>query len=200
MQPWFFLYYTVAKERVIIMKDHVCVFGASSSFISGEYIRQTELLGEKLAQAGFKMVYGGGCQGLMGAAARGMKRADGYIISISPKIFNQAGVLFADFNELYLTDDLIQRKKIMLELSDFFIAVPGGIGTFDELFEVYAQSQLGYYRKPLILYNINGYYDKLWEFINHSYREGFCSDVSLSLCFVSSDADEIVRYLRERSI
>ena len=173
----------------------VCVFGASSDNIKPVYMTETEKLGELLGREGYSMVFGGGKHGLMGAAARGVTKGGGYIISISPFIFNEDDILYERFDELYLTKDLIERKQLMLDLSDSFVAVPGGIGTFDELFEVYAQSQLGYYRKPLILFNINGYYDKLWEFINQAHEKGFVSSFGLGLCHVANTAEEVVEIL-----
>ena len=173
----------------------VCVFGASSNNIDPVYIEQTEYLGRMMADSEMTLVYGGWTSGLMGAVARGVRENDGYIIGVSPKLFNTAGVLYPDFNELFLTDDLTERKQLMLKMSDCFVVVPGGIGTFDELFEVYAQSQLGYYHKPLVLYNINGYYDLLWEFILKSRDEGFCTDKSISLCHLANSAREVVDIL-----
>lgn len=182
----------------------VCIFGASSDKIKPVYISETEKLGELLGRSGHSMVFGGGAHGLMGAAARGVSKGNGYIISISPFIFNEDGILYERFDELYLTKDLIERKQLMLDLSDIFVAAPGGIGTFDELFEVYAQSQLGYYRKPLILFNIDGYYDKLWQFINQAHDEGFISTLGLELCHIANTAEELISilntYQREEEI
>ena len=182
----------------------VCVFGASSNNIDPVYIEQTEYLGRMMADSEMPLVYGGGTSGLMGAVARGVRENDGYIIGVSPKLFNTAGVLYPDFNELFLTDDLTERKQLMLKMSDCFVAVPGGIGTFDELFEVYAQSQLGYYRKPLILFNIDGYYNKLWQFINQAHDEGFISTLGLELCHIANTAEELISivntYQREEEI
>ena len=120
--------------------------------------------------------------------------------SVSPTIFNEDDILFHNFNELYLTRDLTERKQLMLDISDSFVAVPGGVGTIDELFEVYAQSHLGYYRKPLILFNINGYYDKLWQFICEAHEEGFISDRGMSHCRIADSAEEVISLLKDEKI
>ncbi len=174
----------------------VCLFGSSSDNIKDGYFAETERLGELLGLNGYSMVFGGGAHGLMGAAARGVTRGNGYIISVSPFIFNEDGILYEHFDELYLTRDLIERKEIMLKISDSFITVPGGIGTFDEFFEVFSQSQLGYYRKPLVLFNINGYYDRLWSFINQAHNEGFVSDYGMSLCRMATTAEGVIEALK----
>jgi uncharacterized protein (TIGR00730 family) len=178
----------------------VCVFGASSDDIRDVYVRETEHLGELMGQNDMDLVFGGGQHGLMGAAARGVRRSNGRVISISPFIFNEDDILFHDFSELYLTRDLIERKQLMLEISDSFVAVPGGIGTIDELFEVYAQSHLGYYRKPLILFNINGYFDKLWQFVCESHEEGFISDDGMLHCRMADSAEEVIRLLKDKNL
>ena len=178
----------------------VCVFGASSDDIRDVYVRETEHLGELMGANGMDLVFGGGQHGLMGAAARGVERSNGYIISVSPTIFNEDDILFHNFNELYLTRDLTERKQLMLDISDSFVAVPGGVGTIDELFEVYAQSHLGYYRKPLILFNINGYYDKLWQFICEAHEEGFISDRGMSHCRIADSAEEVISLLKDEKI
>ncbi|MBQ3375756.1 MAG: TIGR00730 family Rossman fold protein [Erysipelotrichaceae bacterium] len=173
----------------------ICIFGASSDRIDSIYVTETEKLGFQLAQKGCTLVTGGGKRGLMGAANRGFSKADGYIISVSPRLFNVDGILYDDFNELYLTRDLVDRKQLMIEMSDAFIAVPGGTGTFDEFFEVLVQNQLGFTRKPVILYNINGYYTGLWEYLKYSCRQGFLSSDWDKVCHMASTPEEVIDIL-----
>lgn len=174
----------------------VCVFAAASNNIDPLYMEAAQQLGSKLAQQGHQLVFGGGSYGLMGAMARGFYQQDGYIISVSPKLFNRAGVLFEGFDELYLTEDLKQRKEVMLKLSDAFITLPGGTGTMDEFFEVYAHNQLGYCNKPLILYNINGFYDSLYQFLKQACKEQFISAENMERCLLAGSSGEVLEMLQ----
>ena len=173
----------------------ICVFGASSDAIDSIYLSETERLGRELAKRGCSLVTGGGRRGLMGAANRGFTQGGGYIISIAPRIFNVNGILYDEFNELYLTRDLVDRKQLMIEISDGFIAVPGGLGTFDELFEVIVQNQLGYTRKPVILLNVNGFYDGLWDYLDRCSKKGFIPDNWKSQCSKADTVEDVIRIL-----
>ena len=140
---------------------NVCLYGASSNEIDKKYIAATEALGEALAKAGHGLVYGAGGCGLMGAAARGMTRCGGHIVGVAPEFLNVDGILYEHCDELVLTETMRQRKQIMEERSDAFLVTPGGIGTYEEFFEIYTLKQLGRHQKPIILYNIDGFFDGL---------------------------------------
>ena len=173
----------------------VCIFGASSESIDPIYMKETEKLGCRLALKGCSLVTGGGKRGLMGAANRGFTEGNGYIISIAPRIFNVNGILYDEFNELYLTRDLVDRKQLMIEISDCFIGAPGGLGTFDELFEIITQTQLGYTAKPVIFFNIAGFYDGLWEYLQQCCRKGFIPEGWQRLCHKADSVEEVLEIL-----
>ena len=115
----------------------VCLYGASSNQISSEYICLTETLGSMLADAGYSLVYGAGGAGLMGAAARGFKKKNGYVIGVVPRFLQVDGILYPHCDEIIFTETMRQRKQTMKEKADAFIVTPGGIGTFEEFFEIY---------------------------------------------------------------
>ena len=115
---------------------NICLFGASSEEINKVYFEEVEQLGRMMAQRGHGMVFGGGKTGLMGAAVRGLSAAGGTSIGIAPRFFDQPGILFEDCTEFIFTDTMRERKMLMEENSDAFIVVPGGIGTFEEFFEI----------------------------------------------------------------
>lgn len=153
----------------------ICVFGAASYQIDPSYIKFTEELGEKMAQKGHELVFGAGGNGLMGAVARGVERKGGKIYGVIPSFFKDETIekIFENCTELIFTETMAQRKTKMEDLADAFIVVPGGIGTFEELFEVLTLKQLGRHTKPIIILDVNGYYEKLIEFMNFSIKEKF---------------------------
>ena len=174
---------------------NVCIYGAASNTINEKYISSVETLGAMLAERGHGLVFGGGSSGLMGAAARGFYRKGGRITGVAPSFFNVDGVLFPHCTELIYTKTMRERKAIMEELADAFVIAPGGIGTYDEFFEVLTLKQLGRHNKPIVLWNIGGYYDAMRELLLHSVREGFFREVNLSLCRFAESTDEIRDYI-----
>ncbi len=145
----------------------ICVFGAASSEIDEIYINAVEELGENLAKRGHELVFGAGGNGLMGAAARGFKRGDGKVYGVIPSFFRDENIeaIFDKCDELIFTETMAQRKTKMEDIADAFIVVPGGIGTFEELFEVLTLKQLGRHTKPIAVYDIDGYYKNLMAFL-----------------------------------
>ena len=173
----------------------ICVFGASSENIAESYKSSAYQLGEALAKAGHCLVFGGGNSGLMGAIARGFDAADGYIIGIAPELFDTGNILYKLCDEKIITTDMSSRKMKMMELADAFIALAGGIGTYDELFEVMVDRQLKYHDKPIIVYNVNGYYDQLLAMLDHTVEEGFMREGSGILYSVCQSSDEVIKCL-----
>jgi TIGR00730 family protein len=175
----------------------ICVYGASSSNIDEFYIAKTYELGLELAKNGIGMVYGGGMNGLMGAAARGMHDGGAEIIGVAPTFFKVDGVLYENCTELIHTQTMRQRKQIMEEKADGFIVLPGGFGTLDEFFEILTLKQLERHNKPIIIFNIKGYYDNLWEFIEFAITEGFVKEACKELTFMTSSPAELLDYLNQ---
>ncbi len=174
----------------------ICVFGASSDLIDETYKTEAYNLGKTLAENGHSLVFGGGASGLMGAVARGFKAGNGYITSIAPKIFDSVDIIYQGSDEIIITETLIDRKEEMLKMSDCFISLAGGIGTYDELFEALSNKQLKYIDQPVIIYNTLGYYDNLVAFLNETHKRGFMDEKSLHLYEVFSTAKEVVDYLK----
>ncbi len=174
---------------------NICIYGAASDDIDYSFIKATEELSEKLAKKGHNLVYGGGAGGLMGAAARGMTKGGGEICGVAPSFFKVDGVLYDKCTELIFTDTMRNRKAVMEERADAFIAVPGGIGTFDELFEILSLKQLGRHNKPITIYNINGYYDSFKALIETAVNGGFMSEMSGRMAHIFDNGDELINYL-----
>ncbi|MBR4972920.1 MAG: TIGR00730 family Rossman fold protein [Clostridia bacterium] len=175
---------------------NICLYGASSNEIDKTYIEMTEKLGEAIGEAGHSLVYGGGANGLMGAAARGVVKKGGKVIGVAPSFFNVDGVLFEDCAEFIYTETMRERKQIMEHRADAFVAVPGGIGTFDEFFEIMTLKQLGQHNKPIAIYNINGYYDNLIEMLNTAVKQGFMTEKSKELVPAFDNPKELIEYFQ----
>ncbi len=178
----------------------ICVFGASSSIIDADYIRHVEKLGERIAEKGHVLIYGAGASGLMGAAARGAYKKGGKIIGVVPDFFESEdmgvdGRIFQNCTELIKTDSMRERKRVMEEMSDAFIIVPGGIGTFEEFFEVLTLKQLERHTKPIAIVNINGYYDTMLKMLDETMERKFMREACRRLYKVFTDALEAVSYV-----
>ena len=173
---------------------NICLYGASSTEIDKVYIETVEALGEKMVQGGHTLIYGGGANGMMGAAARGVFRAGGKIIGVVPSFFKVDGVLFENCDELIYTETMRERKQIMENKADGFIAVPGGIGTFDEMFEILTLKQLGRHNKPVVLLNINGYYDSLIKFLDEAVEGKFMTKYTKNMFKVFESIDGVIEY------
>lgn len=174
---------------------NVCVYGASSTQIDEKYITVTELLGESLAKAGHTLVYGAGGAGLMGAAARGMTRGGGKVIGVVPSFLKVDGILYEHCDEIVYTDTMRERKQIMDERSEAFVVTPGGIGTYEEFFEMYTLKQLGRHKKPIVIFNVNGYYDRLLDMLRYTVEEQFMQKKSMDLITVATTPDEVLEQL-----
>lgn len=151
----------------------ICVFCGSSAGRSQEYRLAAVGLGKLLAQRGIELVYGGAAVGLMGAVADAALAAGGEVIGVIPRALVDKEVAHTGLKDLRIVESMHERKALMAELSDAFIALPGGIGTFEEIFEVWTWTQLGDHRKPCGLLNVNGFYDKLLAFVDHVVEESF---------------------------
>lgn len=175
----------------------ICVFGAASPTIDPEYIEKVEQLGREMAARGHSLVFGAGAHGLMGAAARGVRDGGGYILGVVPKFFDEADVEeLCDFcDELIRPDTMRQRKQIMEDNCDAFIVVPGGIGTFEEYFEILTSKQLCRHNKPIALYNIKGYYNELERAMEAAIKKNFIRENCLELYKVTDDPEELLRYI-----
>lgn len=173
---------------------NICVYGASSSIIDKAYISGGEDLGKKLAERGHSVIYGGGAEGMMGAVARGAHSGGGKIIGIAPSFFKVDGVLYEHCTEFLYTDTMRERKKLMEDSSDGFLVTPGGIGTFDEFFEILTLRQLNRHQKPIAIFNINGYFDPMIAMLKSAAEQNFMTEANQKLYLVSNYPDEIIDY------
>ena len=169
---------------------NICIFGASSSHLDPVYYESAESLGKLIAQDGHTLIFGAGADGLMGACARGAKNHGGRVVGIAPRFFNEPGFLLPDCDRLILTDTMNERKEKMLENSDAFIVLPGGIGTLDEFSEVITLKQLGRIQGPLVLLNTAGFYESLLTMLQQMADLGFMSQNCLRLLRVCSDPED----------
>ena len=174
---------------------NICVYGAASNIIDSSFVKAGEEVGEIMAKRGHKLVFGGGANGMMGAAARGMTANGGYIIGIVPKFLNADGVIYDKCDELHFTDDMRSRKLLLEDMSDAFLITAGGLGTFDELFEILTLKQLGRDKKAIAILNTIGYYDDIINMLNHCVKEKFMFEKSLELIKVFDDATEAIEYI-----
>lgn len=176
----------------------ICIFGAASAHIDEKYIKAVEELGERLALRGHSLVFGCGGTGLMGAAARGFKRGGGYIKGVVPSFFKEEGVeqLYEECDEVVYTQTMAERKAIMEDSADAFIIVPGGVGTFEEMFQVITLKQLNRMDKAIVIYDVDGYYDILEQFLNHSCDEKFIASYCKETLYrFTENPDEAIEYV-----
>lgn len=173
----------------------VCVFGSSSESIDREFLDSAEHLGSSLAKHGYSVVFGAGRYGVMGAAARGVTAENGKLIGVSPKFFIDMNVLVDNAYDMVFTDTMRERKAYMEDNSGAFIICAGGIGTFEEFFEVLTLKQLGRHKKPIIIYNVLGYYNELIDMMNASVEKGFMSKNVNKLYSVANTEEEVFEQL-----
>jgi hypothetical protein len=151
----------------------VGVFCGSSAGVDPAYTTAARQLGELLAQQNITLVYGGAQVGLMGSVADAALAAGGRVIGVIPRLLMKKEVGHTGLTDLRVVQTMAERKEVMMDLSDAFVALPGGIGTLDELFEVWTATQLGLQAKPCGLLNVQGYFDQLLAFLNHAVAQGF---------------------------
>jgi uncharacterized protein (TIGR00730 family) len=151
----------------------VCVFCGSNGGADPAYLAAAEAVGAGLAQRGIRTVYGGGRVGLMGALADSARAAGGEVVGVMPQALVDREIGHTGIDDLRVVDTMHERKALMVELSDAFVALPGGIGTLEELFEVYTWAQLGIHAKPLALLDVAGYYEPLAAFLDHAVAQRF---------------------------
>ena len=174
---------------------NICIYGASSSQIAPRYIEAVEHLGEMMGARGHMLIFGGGAQGLMGAAARGMQRSGGKIVGVAPRFFQADGVLFENCSEFIYTDTMRERKQIMETRADGIVMTPGGIGTLEEFFEILTLKQLGRHRKPFAVLNLEGYFDEMERMLARAVRERFMGEDTLRLYRSFTQPAPLLAYL-----
>lgn len=175
----------------------ICLYGAASPTIDPAYIRATEEMGRELVRRGHSLVFGGGGHGLMGAMARGVHEAGGHITGVIPRFFAEDEIEATSelCDEVIETDTMRQRKQLMEENADAFLMVPGGIGTYEEFFEILTAKQLCRHNKPIAIYNLLGYYEPLNRLMDEGIRQSFIKESVKELYAISSDPEALFCYM-----
>lgn len=171
---------------------NIAIYCGSSFGKSDEYVEKTKILAQKLALKNYNIVYGGSLQGLMGIVSNESLKHNNTVTGVITYDLVSKEIENTNITKIYKVDTMNQRKEMMEDLSDAFITIPGGYGTFEEIFSVISAAQLGHHQKPCAFYNINGYYDKLIDFLKNCSKEGFIAESFVDMLIVSDDIDEII--------
>ena len=178
----------------------ICVFAGSAKGSKDSYSRSAKDLGLEIAKRNFSMVYGGGSKGLMGVVADAVLEGGSSVTGIITEKLHDVEVGHENLTSLEVVSTMHERKARMAKLSDAIISLPGGVGTWEEFFEALAWNQLGIYSKPIILYNVEGYYSKLFEFTEYSVQEGFLPHTTHEELFISESLEEIFEFIESFKI
>lgn len=170
----------------------VCVYCGSSPGSMPFYLETARAVGRYFASQNIRLVYGGGKRGLMGAVANACMEAGGEVFGVMPEPLVKAEFAHKGITELVIVDNMHQRKESMIQNADGFIALPGGIGTAEELFEVFTWHQLGLIDKPCGILNVEGYYDHLLNFLKHTVDQGFLKAPHIDILQVSSNIEDLI--------
>jgi len=173
----------------------VCVFAGSSAGAQPEYRQAAQALGRALGERGIGVVYGGACVGLMGVMADAALAAGSEVTGVIPSALVAKEIAHRGLTDLRVVESMHERKALMADRSDAFVALPGGWGTLDEFFEVLTWGQLGLHRKPCGLLNVRGYFDRLLSFLDHSVDEGFVRREYRSMIAVADSPDSLLDML-----
>jgi uncharacterized protein (TIGR00730 family) len=176
--------------------ERLCVFSGSSPGAHSDYLRAAQELGRALADQDVALVYGGASVGLMGAVADAMLDAGGEAIGVIPQALVDREIAHPGLADLRVVGSMHERKALMAELADGFVALPGGMGTLEELFEVYTWTQLGLHSKPLGLLDVRGYYAKLVAFLDHTVAERFMTVEHREMLVVEQRAEALLEAFR----
>ncbi len=171
---------------------NIAIYCGSSFGNDKAYEEKTKNLAQKLAERKHNLVYGGSLQGLMGVVSNEFLKHNNTVTGVITYDLVSKEIENTNITKIYKVDTMNQRKEKMEELADAFIAIPGGYGTFEEIFSVISVAMLGHHEKPSAFYNINGYYDKLIEFLENCVKEGFIKKDFVDMLIVSDDIDDIL--------
>lgn len=175
----------------------LCVFCGANAGRGSRYLEAAAVLGTTLARAQIGVVYGGAGIGLMGAVADAAREAGGEVIGVIPQNLMAREVAHRHLADLRVVSSMHERKAMMAELSDGFVALPGGVGTLEELFEVWTWSHLGLHRKPCALLDVDGFYSGLSGFLDHVDREGFLREGVRDMLLIDDDAARLISRMRD---
>ena len=172
--------------------NSICVYCGSSDKVRSEYLDAAYQLGAAIARRGWRLWYGAGSTGLMGAVANGALQAGGEVIGVIPEIFNTPRLAHPGLTRLEVVDSMHARKQRLAQQADAFVALPGGYGTFEEFFEILTWSQIGLHRKPVGLLNIRRYFNPLLALVKHALEEGFIYNEHYALFTCQEDIEVLL--------
>lgn len=178
------------------MTKNICVFASSSNYLPEVYYKDAKELGKLLGESGYNIVYGGSTLGLMWACASEVQNHGGKVYGVMPKKLADMGCKTDNCDEFWLTEGMRERKAKLDEISDGVIALAGGFGTLEELSEMIVQKQLGYNKKPIIILNSNGFYDKLTEFFEVMIEQKFANKNMRSMYYIAQSPQDAIEYLK----
>ena len=177
-------------------KETVCIYCGASNNVDQQYKDAATRLGQLIAENGYNMVYGGGHHGLMGAAADAAIKHGSEVTGIIPShLKDLEKVHKGHLAKLFIVETMHERKQLMVDYADAFIILPGGLGTMDEFFEIFTWWQLGMHDKPIIICNVNGYWDPLISLIDHLIGQGFCPANNKDYLIIIDNVDDIISAL-----
>ena len=177
-------------------KQTLCVYCSSSNFLEEKFYIFAEKFGKKIGQNGYNMVYGGTTVGMMGVIANNAIENGAEVIGVIPEKIAGFGLKHPDLAKVIVTKDMRERKATMEKFADAFVALPGGFGTFEEIFEILVAKQLGYHNKPVIFFNFDKYYDNMLKMFETVYANKFAKEDIRLIYKVVSDIDEMYEYLK----
>ena len=187
----------MATEQQPPVFNRICVFCGTNAGERPEYVAAARELGKLLADEGIELVYGGASVGIMGELADAAHEHGGHVTGIIPQQLMKKEAAHTGIPDLIVVASMHQRKSQMADLSDGFIALPGGIGTLEGYFEILTWGQLGIHRKPSGILNVAGYFDRLIEFLDHAVQEGFLEQEHREMIVVESDARKLLERLKQ---
>ena len=182
------------------MSHSVCVFCGSAPGARPSYSRAAEEMGAALARAGFTLVYGGGKLGLMGIVADAVLAAGGRVVGVIPRMLIERECAHPNLTTQHVVTTMHERKTLMADMSDAFVGLPGGMGTFDELVEIVTWAQLGLHAKPVVLANIDGYFEPMFAMLDHAVREKFVTAESRARWRNGDSVESVMRLLKKEGV
>ncbi len=180
-------------------KKRICVYCSSSSDLSEKFYIFSKELGEKIADNGYNMVYGGTTVGMMGVIAGNAQKNGADVIGVIPERIASFGLKNLELSDIVITKDMRERKATMEKYADIFVAAPGGFGTFEEIFEIIVAKQLGYHNKPVIFINFDGYYNNMLKMFDTIYTNKFAKEAMKELYYIADNIDDMFKYIENYS-
>ena len=174
---------------------NIALFCGSSRGTNPQYAKHTEAFGVELAKAGHNLVYGGGHVGLMGVVADAVLKEGGHVTGVIPTSLEQKELAHSGASEMHIVKDMHERKALMASRADAFVALPGGAGTLEEIFEAWTWAQLGYHQKPVAFLEMEGFYAHLFAFLDHMTHEGFIQPIHREMLIIEQDPKRLLERL-----